>query len=770
MQRVQDGGLMRALPEELRQMRRFVLWGLRGKPTKRPYTVRGGRLLAAKPGDAAGCLTFEEAVAQADKRGCGVGFVFCAGDGLTGIDLDHVIEGGHFADDVADQMVEAFGAAGAYIERSRSREGIHIICRATLPEGAGNRKGPFEFYDRGRYFALTGNALNTPDRLGDCQHLVEGWHRRIFGDAAPAALVPQGEGQTLTDEEVAERLAAALGRDFDLRKLFSLTEHPGPMGDESRQDLALCSALARTFPGDPDAILRAADLSPWVQSKDDAHARKWERPEYRRNTAQRGVLMRRAKDAEQLDGITAEVLPDLPKSATFSWSDMNSGRMFAEFVNGKCKYCKDRALWYFFDGRRWVEDAGGLNAAARAKSLADRLPSMVKDVPDDKKSDFLGWCRRWHSATTRARIVKDAQSEESIQIRFDRFDAHPWLLNVLNGMLDLRTGELRPHSPDDLLTCLAPVRYDPAAPGTRWRQFIEEIFPGDPDMQRLFQQACGYALTGSTERECLFILYGPSTRNGKSTACETIAAMMGEYARAASPLLLAPRSNTPGAASSDLADLVGRRFVTLPEPAAGAVWAPETIKRLTGGDAINARPLYGSPFQFRPDAKFFVNANHLPRLQDHTIFASDRVKIIPFNRHFEEWERDPLLKQELTSDESLSGVLNWCLDGLRDFTEQGRHALALPAASRAVLEEFRRDSDKLGRFIEDRCTVESGAMVPTNELYGAYSVWCLENGHRTPSQSGFTSQLRERFVVQRKRLECSKNPVTVAVGLCLQQD
>lgn len=722
---VQSGEMMRALPGELRQMRRFVLWGVKGKPTKRPYTVRGGRLLAAKPGDSGGCLAFEEALAQADKRGCGVGFVFCEGDGLTGIDLDHVIEGGHFADDAADQMVGDFGTAGAYIEFSQSGAGVHIVCRATLPEGAGNRKGPFEFYDRGRYFALTGNALNSPDRLGDCQNLVDGWHRRIFGDAAPAALVPQGEGQTLTDEEVAERLAAALGRDHDLKKLFSLTEHPGPMGDESRQDLALCSALARTFPDDLDAILRAADLSPWVQTKDFTHAKKWERPEYRQNTARKGVLMRRAKDAEQLDGITAEVLPDLPKSAGASWSDLSAGRLFAEFIKPTGRYCPQLKSWFFYDGMRWAKDDGGLRTAAKAKDLADSLPGRLGEVPEEKRGQFLSWCGKWQSATTRARIVDDARSEPGILVDLASFDADPFILNVSNGTLDLRTGELRTHNSDDLLTKLAPVRYDPAAPGTRWRQFVEEIFPGDPDTQLLFQQACGYALTGSTERECLFILYGPSTRNGKSTACETIAALLGDYARSADPSLLAPRSNTPGAASADLADLVGRRLVTVPEPESGAVWSASSVKRLTGGDTVSARPLYGSPFEYRPQGKIWVNSNHLPHLSDHTIFASDRVKIILFPRHFEEFERDPLLKQDLTNNESLSGVLNWCLTGLQDFVEQGRNALALPAASRAVLDDFRLDSDKLGRFIEDRCTVESGAMVPTNELYGAYSVWCL---------------------------------------------
>lgn len=469
-----------------------------------------------------------------------------------------------------------------------------------------------------------------------------------------------------------------------------------------------------------------------------------------------------------MDGITAEVLPDLPKASTFAWSDLNSGRMFADYVKGKCKYCEDRAVWYFYDGARWVEDAGGLNAAAQAKALADRLPSMVTDVPDDKKSDFLGWCRRWHSATTRARIVKDAQSEDCIKIRFDRFDADPFILNVSNGTLDLRTGELRPHSADDLLTKLAPVRYDPAAPGTRWRQFIEEIFPNDADTQRLFQQACGYALTGSTERECLFILYGPSTRNGKSTACETLAAMLGGYARAADPSLLAPRSNTPGGASADLADLVGARFVTLPEPEAGSVWSAASIKRLTGGDTITARKLYSSPFEFRPQGKFFVNSNHLPRLSDHTIFASDRVKIVLFNRHFAEQERDQTLKTDLCSAESLSGVLNWCMEGLRDFMQQGRHALALPAASQAVLAEFRWDSDKLGRFIGDCCVVDELESTRTEEMYCAYSAWCTLNGNRVESQSAFNKMLAERFELKRQRPQGGGNPMRMVLGLGLQ--
>lgn len=194
--------LAQALPEEMRQMRRFVLWGVKGKPAKLPFTVKNGRLRAAKPGDAASCLAFEEATAEAEKRGCGVGFVFCEGDGLTGVDLDHVARSGQIIDSDARQMVEDFESTGAYVEFSQSGEGIHVICRATLTEGAGNRKGPFEFYDRGRYFALTGNALTTPDQLGDCKSLVVAWHRRIFGENIPAGLAPQGNAPALTDEEL----------------------------------------------------------------------------------------------------------------------------------------------------------------------------------------------------------------------------------------------------------------------------------------------------------------------------------------------------------------------------------------------------------------------------------------------------------------------------------------------------------------------------------------------------------------------------------------
>lgn len=768
MEGTKKEGLMQALPGEMRQMRRFVLWGVKGKPAKLPFTVKNGRLRAAKPGDAGGCLTFEEAAAEAEKRGCGVGFVFCEGDGLTGVDLDHVAQDGQITDETARQMVDDFTVAGAYLEYSQSGEGIHAICRATLPAGAGNRRGAFEFYDRGRYFALTGNALTTPEHLADCQPLVEGWHRRIFGENIPAGLAPQGKGQALSDEELGTRLAAALGRDYDLQGLFNLTDHPGPLGDESRQDLALCSALARTFPDDPDAVLRAADLSPWVQTKDDHHAEKWTRADYRRNTAQRGIIVRRAKEVEQMDGITAEVLPDLPKSAGAAWSDLNAGRLFSEFVKPTGRYCPQWKAWVYYDGVRWREDVGGLRTAAKVKELADSLPGRLGEVPEEKRGQFLGWCSKWQSSTTRARIVDDARSEPGILVDASAFDASPWLLNVSNGTVDLRTGELRPHNPDDLLTKLAPVRYDPEAQGTRWRQFVGEVFPGQPDMARLFQQACGYALTGSTERECLFILYGPSTRNGKSTACETIAALLGDYARSADPSLLAPRSNTPGAASADLADLVGARFVTLPEPEAGSVWSAASIKRLTGGDTITARKLYGSPFEFRPQGKFFVNSNHLPRLSDHTIFASDRVKIVLFPRHFEEGERDPLLKTDLCSVESLSGVLNWCLEGLQDFTSQGRHALALPAASQAVLDEFRRDSDKLGRFIEEACVVDDLECTRTEEMYCAYSAWCTLNGHRVESQGAFNKLLAERFELKRQRPQGGGNPMRMVLGLGLQ--
>ena len=438
---------------------------------------------------------------------------------------------------------------------------------------------------------------------------------------------------------------------------------------------------------------------------------------------------------------------DVANNKRYGWNDAGAARLFMDTCGDCVQYAADRKKWLFYDGCRW--DPDGENAVKeKLKQLADALTVYgLRDVPDDKRADFLKYAAKWQQLRQRETILKDAASVRPVKT--DIFDRLPHVLNVQNGTIDLNDFTLKPHAAGDMLSRCAAVAYDPTATAARWLQFIDEITAGDRETARYIQKAAGYALTGDTMHECLFILYGATSRNGKSTLLETLAAMMGDYAAAANPETFTKKDRVnDNAPSEDLARLAGVRFVTVSEPPRGMELNAALVKTLTGRDNIKARRLYESSFEFVPAFKLFFNSNHRPRVDDMTVFESERLKMIPFTVHFSQARRDPYLKDTLQRPDSLSGVLNWALDGLRLLRSEG---FAMPPAVVQATEEYRRSQDKLMRFIEDCAETGDGYEVPLMELHTAFGNWCSENGIKSVSASAFRSMLEERQLFTRKK-------------------
>ncbi len=223
-------------------------------------------------------------------------------------------------------------------------------------------------------------------------------------------------------------------------------------------------------------------------------------------------------------------------------------------------------------------------------------------------------------------MIALAESEPVIAVAPTMLDADPWALTVENGTLDLRSGQLRSHRPEDLITKLAPVVYDPEAEAPAWQAFIKHIMNGDGDMCAYLQRLSGYSMTGETSEQTMFVPFGAGA-NGKSTKLNTIRGVLGDYAKDTPPeTLLAKR--IPGA-SNDLARLQGARFVTAMETEAGNQLAEARVKQLTGGDPITARFLYGEYFEYVPQFKLFMATNHRPRIQGTDNGIWRRIHLIP---------------------------------------------------------------------------------------------------------------------------------------------
>ena len=452
-------------------------------------------------------------------------------------------------------------------------------------------------------------------------------------------------------------------------------------------------------------------------------------------------------------------------------SDIGNGYLFADYYSDTARYVSERKCWYVYDGATWRDDAGSLRAMEKCKELAMLLLLLTAEIVDNNLRDAcVKRALQWHTRRIRETILKDASGVYCL--RMSDFDADPYLFNCPNGTLDLRSGTFRQHDPQDLLSMMSGVVYDPEARCARWETYIDEIMSapsGDKnaflpatEKAKYLQKALGYALTGSTRYECLFMLYGASTRNGKGTAMETFLRLCGDYGKTARPESIGTRfQQSSNAPSEDIARLHGARFVNISEPDKKLTLSAALVKSLTGNDTITARYLHENSFEYRPRFKMFINTNYLPQINDLTLFSSARIKTIPFERHFDEAAQDKGLKELFSQPENLSGILNWCIEGYRLLEAEGFEE---PEEVKKATADYAHDSDKLALFMEECLLEDRDAMCRTSALYDAYQQWCGENGFHAENMRNFRSLLAGCGRIERRRPTPHAEKTTVLMG------
>ena len=439
-----------------------------------------------------------------------------------------------------------------------------------------------------------------------------------------------------------------------------------------------------------------------------------------------------------------DIINPLDNPARYTPDDKGNGYLFADGFQNELRYCPEAKAWYCYDGSRWT--AGGNEMAReRAKALADYLWRIAPGVADmDAQKRFVGNAVALRNQQKREVALKDAQSV--YPLRLSRLDESVSLLNCRNCTLNLSDRAVLDHNPSHMLSKVAGADFVKGARCERWERFIDEIMMGDKEAARYLQKLSGYCLTGKPAEEKLFILYGATTRNGKSTLLDTLAAVLGDYARSMLPEALAePRNLEAGKASPDWARMAGVRLCTVNEPPKGLLLNAAKVKSVTGRDTITARFLNCEFFDYKPQFSIVVNTNHRPAISDPTVFASGRIVVIPFNRHFEEHEQDKRLKAELRTPQALSGVLAWMLEGLRLYRADGLEA---PQSIRAEIATYQHDSDKITQFIEECIEIvpNMGLATQMSSVYGAYQDWCKANGFCAESMHKFSPALTAKGV------------------------
>ena len=419
----------------------------------------------------------------------------------------------------------------------------------------------------------------------------------------------------------------------------------------------------------------------------------------------------------------------------------NAYRLFTE--HGKdIRYNAVWKKWLVWNNTHWSLNNGFLIHDRGLKMVRGIYKELLKTADYRERIDIEKHAMQSESARRRKAIIEVATWIPELNVETDDLDNDPWLLNVRNGTIDLRTGKIREHRPEDMITRCANVDYDPEADCPVWKNFLMEIMNYNADLIRFIQNAAGWAVTGNTSEQTMFILFGTGA-NGKSTFLNTVMNMLGEYA-SATPTQTFMKKNGDQM-TNDLARLRGTRFVTTTETDQGRRLSEPLIKQITGNDRITARFLYGEYFNFVPTFKIWMATNHKPVIKgtDHGIWR--RIKLIPFTNRIEEEKQDKHLEEKLRQESP--GILNWLIEGSKRWCSEGLKAPRIVINATA---EYRAEMDVVGDFINERCELKAGVSIRARDLFKCYQDWCDENNERACSERFFGLRLKEIGIDQKR--------------------
>ncbi len=417
------------------------------------------------------------------------------------------------------------------------------------------------------------------------------------------------------------------------------------------------------------------------------------------------------------------------------WTELGYARRLIQVYGDRLRYVPAWRRWLVWDGRRWVHDATG-QAQRWAKVIARRLTTGAMAIEDEqKRKAAVSLARRGESAHAVAGALTLAGTEPGIVVTPDDLDADPFLLNCRNGTLDLRSGELRPHDPADLLTKVAGTEYHPDAAGQEWEKFLGRVQP-EPQMRAYLARLIGQALEGRVTAHILPIFNGVGA-NGKTTFTGAMDAALGDYAGPADPGLLTARNFD--AHPTGVADLFGLRLAVLHEFDQDRQLAEGTVKRLTGGDSVKARRMREDFWSFTPSHTFLMLTNHKPVVSGDDDGIWRRIKLVPWEVVIPEDERDEELGDKLALE--LDAVLAFLVRGYRDWHING---LGDPEQVTAATGSYRSESDAIARFLDQQCITGPHFHVKSSELFAAWSKWCASEGEEPGTQTSFSTTLVNR--------------------------
>jgi putative DNA primase/helicase len=615
------------------------------------------------------------------------------------------------------------------------------------------------------------------------------------GDLERAAAIAAATDETMRDLEPASMFLAEKGL------LNSYTAWWNRLGE------ALTSLKGTPFEARAREIFLAASDKAGNEKYEGEAAEKWDGAEPAHTILYTAVF----KDAQAAGWVNPRSAAAQDYSTLVDRTDVGNANLLAQLTDGDLRFVPEKRLWISWDGDKWIEDVhGGLAQGAALKvaqhyhakrlELAKRAADEALDAGERKRIlAAVESVKKWEGHCRNRRTIDAMLAVASrffrMQVPFDSLNRDPYLLGAANGVVDLRTGTLRPAARDDLVTKRCPVAFNPQAVAPRWCAFIDEItgtplpvtrtssgqidpasvgqFKKRPGLATYMRRALGYGLTGSVAEHKIFVAIG-SSANGKNVMLDTAQHVAGDYWVTISPeALMTSRHDadaerpTPTAAS-----LAGARAAISSESRDGQRLDVALVKRHTGGGYMTARQMRENPFRFQITHKLWLMTNHQPVLDHLDDAIRGRLHLIPFERQWNRPghpERDPALPDgDKDLPEKLraeaEGILAWLVAGAVAYLKEG---LEPPAEVMRRTREYFRGQDLLGQWLElyERCEAREGEK--GSLLFQAFANWCDEQDETsyTPNtQTGFS------IALQRRGFAGAKTKAGIVYGLRLRAD
>jgi P4 family phage/plasmid primase-like protien len=766
---------------DLNDVRRWCAWRLEpargggGKFTKIPYRSAS---VQAKSNEPATWLSLAEAEAIANQDGWieakggtlgGTGlFLGDLGSGWTvaGIDLDTCLSTAGLTS-WAQAVLAALGPG--YTEISPSYTGVKwfgvagsntvAALRAALEiadgsdgkqfaGGSGEHPPGVEIYLGRRWFAVTSaqlgesaglgllsveRALAVKDILRAEFNSTSGSRGASLGLKRPAQVVrPDGR-----EAAVAERFALICAEQQGLRWLLAGNARDYGNFNTSRSGYALqfaCFLLAYSWPIEDIGVLfeslhvpaKDGGLAAWVVQKGWTHGGR-----------ELANLVDAAYEPRHLETMSNSLtgrppeatgaVPAAPGGGLPPNSDEALARLLIDQEGSRLRYVAQWGKWMVWDGAAWREDhvLTGLNAVRElcaAQAVAWRAGTTTPQAANE--------ARAMASARTVHAVEGLARADQRIAARSEDWDRDPWLLNTPDGIIDLKTGDVRPSDPAKLMTKTTKTGMGRLqAHSAMWQSYLDLVTGKNQDLQAYLARVAGYCLTGITSEDALFFLFGGGD-NGKSTYVDTLVWILGEEGYAQVTGMETFAASRGDRHKTELARLRGARLVAATETDEGRGWNEARIKELTGGSPIAANFMRQDMFTFMPEFKPIISGNHKPRIRTPDWAMARRMNLIPFSVQIPADIKDKDFGTKILLE--APAILAWAVRGCLDWQ---RYGLAPPEIVRKATAAYMTSEDSRAMWFEEHCKVHEGTETKEIALFEGWRRWA-EAANEPPGKRG----------------------------------